>query len=86
MIAYTVLLTAFFYAVDKNAQGWVMGISGAIMGLSWSTTGLSANTLPLLGVNGLIFIGGLSLLASGLLMWFFVSKQHNLETATSVPF
>lgn len=74
MIAYTALLTAFSDAVDKSAQGWVMGIAGAVMALTWAVTGLAANLLPLLGTSGLIFIGGLFLIASGLLMKWYVAR------------
>lgn len=81
MIAYTALLTAFSNAVEKNAQGWVMGVSGAIMALSWAMTGLSANALPLLGVEGLIFIGGVFLLIGGLLMWFFIYATRTWAVA-----
>ncbi|WP_419418434.1 MFS transporter [Legionella sp. D16C41] len=71
MIAYTALLTAFSDAVDKSAQGWVMGLSGALMAMAWAITGLSANLLPIFGTLGLIFIGGIFLLASAALMaWY----------------
>ncbi|MGQ3888546.1 MFS transporter [Legionella sp. CNM-1927-20] len=71
MIAYTALLTAFSDSVDKSAQGWVMGLSGALMAMAWATTGLSANLLPIIGTFGLILIGGFLLLVSAILMWFY---------------
>lgn len=75
MIAYTAILTAYSNTVDKSAQGWVMGISGAIMAVSWAITGLCANLLPLLGADGLILGGGILLLLSAACMWLF-NRKH----------
>lgn len=75
MIAYTAILTAFSNAVDKSAQGWVMGISGAIMAVSWAITGLCANLIPLVGADGLIFGGGVLLILSAACMWVF-NRKH----------
>jgi len=75
MIAYTAILTAYSNSVDKNSQGWAMGISGAIMAVSWAMTGLCANLLPWIGAEGLILCGGVLLLFSASLMWVF-TKHH----------
>ena len=71
MIAYTAILTAYSDAVDKTAQGWVMGISGAIMAISWACTGLCANLLPIFGAAGLILAGAGLLFLSALCMMVF---------------
>lgn len=68
IMAFTTMLTLFSNAVDKNTQGWVMGIANAVMALSWAITGLCSNLLSLLGTQGLIFIGGLCLITGSLLL------------------
>lgn len=49
-VAYSTLLTLFSDQVDENAQGWVMGITGAIMafafGINGFLTGIIANLAP----------------------------------------
>lgn len=68
IMLFTAMLTLFSNAVEKNAQGWVMGIANAVMALSWAVTGLSSNLLDLLGTRGLIFIGGVCLIMGSLLL------------------
>jgi MFS transporter, DHA1 family, tetracycline resistance protein len=68
MVAFTAMLTSFSDAADKESQGWVMGISGAVMAVAWAITGLSTNLISIFGLDGLIFIGGIFLIASSLLM------------------
>ena len=84
MVAYTALLTAFSNAADADAQGWVMGISGAVMALSWALTGLSTNLLPLLGSRGLIVLGGIFLLLSAVIMWVFANKSKRIDASKVV--
>jgi MFS family permease len=68
IMAFTTMLTLFSDAADKNAQGWAMGIANAVMALSWALTGLFSNLLELIGTQGLIFLGGICLLLSSLLL------------------
>ena len=77
IMVFTTMLTLFSDSVDKNAQGWIMGIANAIMALSWAITGLASNLLGLLGTRGLIFIGGICLIAGSLLLQKSYRKNQN---------
>jgi MFS family permease len=85
MLAYTATLTNFSNAVDSKSQGWAMGISGSIMALTWAISGLSTTLIPVLGLNVLIFIGGIFLVISFLLMVFhtppFIKKEKSFSNS-----
>ena len=74
-VAYSVLLTIFSNQVNKNEQGWVMGVTGSIMalcfGLTSMFTGLIANAGAMLPM--LLAFGGLSLSA---LILFFIQFKY----------
>lgn len=61
---YVALLTLFSDAVDKNAQGWVMGVFAAVAAFSWSVGGMLSGTLDMLGIYApFIIAGGLFFMA-----------------------
>lgn len=70
-IAYAIILTMFSNQVDDNAQGWVMGITGAILALTFGINSLLLGILANFGVNVPLYISTAGLALSGLLMIFF---------------
>ncbi|HEV2613588.1 MAG TPA: MFS transporter [Gammaproteobacteria bacterium] len=48
-IGYSVLVSLFSEQVDKNKQGWIMGLTGAISAFSFGVTGLGAGVLAKFG-------------------------------------
>ncbi|RQR53394.1 MFS transporter [Burkholderia sp. Bp9126] len=71
MVAYTTMYTAYSDAVDEGRQGWALGVAGSVMAIAWVVTGLLTNLLPLLGELGLLATGGLSFIASYVVMTLY---------------
>lgn len=75
MVAYSAMLTNFSNAAIREKQGWAMGISGAVMAVSWALTGFTTNLISYVGIDGLIFWGGVLILISSILM-FAIALQR----------
>lgn len=77
IMAFTALLTLFSDAVEPNAQGWVMGIANAVMAISWAVSGLFSNLITMMGTRGLIFMGGICLIVSSIILgkYFYKGKS-----------
>lgn len=61
---YVALLTLFSNAVDKDEQGWVMGVFAAVAAFSWSIGGVLTGILDTLGIYApFVISGGLALVA-----------------------
>lgn len=73
-IAWSATLTAFSQAVDKNTQGWALGITGSIVALGFMITGFSPNFIPHFGVMPLIGLGGILSLFGSLIMYYYCRK------------
>lgn len=71
MVAYTTMYTAYSDAVDEGRQGWALGVAGSVMAIAWVVTGLLTNLLPVLGELGLLATGGLSFIASYVVMTLY---------------
>jgi MFS family permease len=63
-IAYTVLVSLFSNAVDKDKQGWVMGLTGAISAFSFGLSGVVAGLLVGINVSAPIWLSIILLLIS----------------------
>ncbi|MCP5489522.1 MAG: MFS transporter [Chlamydiales bacterium] len=77
IVAYTMIMTIFSNAADKNSQGWIMGIFGAVVAISFALAGFSTNLLELTGTHGLIALGGGLQLISAFLLWHFIRQHPN---------
>ena len=75
MVAYTALLTSYSDAASTEKQGWALGISGSVMALSWTLSGLSTNLISSIGLQGLIFIGGIFLVLSAFFMFNYTKHK-----------
>ena len=73
-IAFTGMFTAFSNAADEQSQGWVMGISVAVLAIAWALAGFAAELAHTISPALLIFLGGLSLAMSTLLMGCRIKK------------
>ncbi len=80
MVAYAMMMTAFSHAASSEKQGWVMGVFGAILALSWVLTGFSTNLLTLISSRAIINLGGISMLISALLLFFYAKKYLKRPT------
>ncbi len=67
---FAAILTVFSDAVEESQQGWVMGISSAVIAAAWVISGLGSNLLTVFGTRGLIALGGVLLLAAGIVLQF----------------
>ena len=72
IIAYTSVLTSFSNAVDRNKQGWALGVATSAMALAWLVSGLFANFIPEVGVDNVIGGGGLLAIISSLFMFNYI--------------
>ena len=69
-IGYSVLISLFSQEVDKNKQGWIMGLTGAISAFSFGITGLTAGMLVNLGANTPIWFAFVCLVISTFAIYF----------------
>lgn len=75
IIAYAMMMTIFSNAGTTDNQGWVMGIFGATVAISFALVGASTNLLPYVGTQGLIAIGGVLGILSGLGMMIYLKVR-----------
>lgn len=68
-IAYTAILTLFSNQVDEDAQGWVMGITGAIMAFAYGINGLLLGLLTNLSPQMPLIISATFLVLSAVCMY-----------------
>jgi len=66
IMVFTAMLTLFSDAVSQKSQGWVMGIANAVLACAWAVTGLMSNLLDIVSTRGLIFFGGVCMIAASL--------------------
>lgn len=79
-IAYSTMLTLFSNQVDKNSQGWVMGITGAIMAFAFGVNGILVGALANFDIRIPLYLTIASLTLSAFLMKFlFKVKAPILE-------
>lgn len=75
ILGYTTMLTCFSDEVQETKQGFVMGVAVSVMAVAWTVSGFFTNLLSSIGVEGVIFIGGLFMLVSALMMAWYATKQ-----------
>lgn len=80
--AYAITLTIFSNQVDENAQGWVMGITGAIIALTFGINSLMVGLLSILGINTPLYISVIGLVVSALMMVYFKENKQDELTLT----
>lgn len=67
-MGFTGIAAVFSNCADEKNQGWVMGVLAATCAIAYVLAGLSTNLLPYLGIRGVIALGGIFGIFSGLLM------------------
>lgn len=67
-LAYSNLLALFSNTVSANAQGWVMGVTGAIMALVWGIVAILIGLLATWSVQLPLLLAAVSFVAVSLLM------------------
>jgi predicted MFS family arabinose efflux permease len=77
IMVFTGMLTLFSDSVDKQSQGWAMGIANAVLACAWAITGLMSNLLDILSTRGLIFFGGICLIVASL--WLYKKRSHYIN-------
>ncbi|MEM7174727.1 MAG: MFS transporter [Chlamydiota bacterium] len=75
-VAWSAMLTSFSNAADASSQGWVMGLTGSIVALSLIVSGLSFNLIPDLGVMPMVGFGGVILLVSAWIVYYYCRHQN----------
>jgi len=69
------VMSLFSDTVDKDSQGWVMGVMGSIMALVWGINGVVVGALSSWGAALPIYVAALFLLLSALLTPYFIRKN-----------
>jgi MFS transporter, DHA1 family, tetracycline resistance protein len=82
-IAYSVLVSLFSGSVDKDQQGWVMGLTGAISAFSFGLSGLVAGLLVDINVSAPIWLS-LILLIISIISVYFTADLVNSEKLDKV--
>lgn len=72
---YTGLMISLSDAVEKERQGWVMGIYGATIAFGWIISGLSPNLLNWISVWTVISLSTPAFLVTAFLMRLYMSKH-----------
>lgn len=75
-ISYSVLVSLFSDAVNKNQQGWVMGLTGAISAFSFGLAGVVAGFLVGINVSAPIWLALILLLISVISVYFTADYKH----------
>ncbi len=71
---YVALLTLFSNSVDKNAQGWVMGVFAAMAAVAWGVTGIFSGILGAFGLSVPFIVAGSLLLLGNIIFKSQVSR------------
>jgi MFS family permease len=71
VICYTVSLTIFSNLANNEAQGWIMGVTGAIGAITWTVGGMIAGPLGYLRIDVPLWTAGLLCLVSFGLMLIY---------------
>jgi DHA1 family tetracycline resistance protein-like MFS transporter len=79
-IVYANILTLFSNQVSREEQGWVMGMTGAVGAFSFGLIALVGSLISLLGINAPLVVGGLCLIAGGIVLKYLPvqEKSRNL--------
>lgn len=65
---YVALLTLFSDSVDKNSQGWVMGVFAAMAAIAWGITGIFSGILGAFGLSVPFIVAGVLLLLGNIIL------------------
>lgn len=76
ILAYTTMLTCFSDEAHESKQGWAMGVAIAVVAVSWTISGFFTNLVSTIGVEGVFFIGGISMLASACMMVRYARRHR----------
>lgn len=74
-VAYSCLVSLFSSQVDKDSQGWVMGVSGSIMAFTFGIDGLILGALAAMNIHLPMMISIVSFLLSTILFLNFKGNQ-----------
>lgn len=75
-LAYTPTLALFSNAVDRNSQGWIMGVIAAVVSMAWVVTGMAIGPLASWHILSPFIIASLLLLASIIGMQIY-NRKHS---------
>ncbi len=65
---YVALLTLFSDSVDKNSQGWVMGVFAAMAAVAWGVAGIFSGILGAFGLSVPFIVAGILLLLGNIIL------------------
>lgn len=83
-VAYASLLTLFSTQVDKDSQGWVMGITGSVMAFVWAINGISVGILATWSAALPIAISFVSLVITVIAAYFLCGKNQDTSKNTEI--
>ncbi len=66
--SYAFLMALFSDVASQESQGWVMGIWSAVVSVAFVSGGICNNLIPELGIDPVIFIGGVLIALSGFVL------------------
>jgi DHA1 family tetracycline resistance protein-like MFS transporter len=73
---YVALLTLFSDSVDKNAQGWVMGVFATIAAVAWGAAGIFSGILGTFGLFVPFIVAGVLLLLGNIVLSGFPRSRE----------
>lgn len=75
VICYTLSMSIFSKAAGQDAQGWVMGVTGAIYAMTWTVGGLIVGPLGAISLQFPFWIGGILCFVSFILAWWYGKNE-----------
>lgn len=75
-LVYTTSLALFSNAVDRDSQGWIMGVVSAVVSLAWFLTGMAIGPFASIHIITPFIVASVLLLASVIGMWIYI-QQHS---------
>jgi len=75
VICYTLSMSIFSHQAGQEAQGWVMGVTGAIYAMTWTVGGLIVGPLGAIEIHVPFWVGGFLCLISFILTWIY-QRDH----------
>lgn len=75
VLCYTLSFSLFSNLVNKDSQGWIMGVMGSISAMTWTVGGLIAGPLGYLAINLPMATAGLLCFISFILMLMYQKQE-----------
>jgi hypothetical protein len=82
-MSYTSALTLLSNLVNRDEQGWIMGIATSVSAAAWGITGFLSGPLAMIGVHTPFVVAALMMVGSVILMFIYLKHHRNPQNINS---